>query len=152
MIKPDDLGEAVRIVKQVCPSVIVERFIEGDVFRATTVHGQLVGTVRRDPIERGRKVVMADGARMVDVTDNLHPKNRALFEHAASLVGGAILGIDFITTDPSRAWDEVGLKVIELNSFPNFEMHLYPNEGTPRDIAGAYWDGLSSEMKNGVRP
>ncbi|KKW34066.1 MAG: Cyanophycin synthetase [Candidatus Uhrbacteria bacterium GW2011_GWC2_53_7] len=142
MIKPDDLHEAVRVVKQVCPSVIVERFIEGDVFRATTVHGQLVGVVRRDPVEQGRKVVMADGARMVDVTDELHSKNRELFERTALLVGGAILGIDFITTDPSRAWNEVELKVIELNSFPNFEMHLYPDEGTPRDIAGAYWDGL----------
>ena len=142
VIKPEDPKLAVAIVKQVCPSVIVERFIEGDVFRATTVHGKLVGVTRRDPVEEGRKVVMLDGARMVDVTDALHSKNRELFERTASLVGGAILGIDFITTDVSRAWDEVELKVIELNSFPNFEMHHFPHEGTPRDIAGAYWDGL----------
>lgn len=142
MIKPDDFFSSVKIVQQVCPSVIVEQFVEGDVYRATTVHGRLVAVMRRDPIALGKKVVMADGARMIDVTDRVHEKNRELFECTASVVGGAILGVDFITTDVSVPWEKSGLKLIELNSFPNFDMHTHPDEGIPRDIAGAYWDGV----------
>ncbi|MDA1038580.1 MAG: hypothetical protein O2877_02740 [bacterium] len=143
MVRPTNFAEAVGIVKQVSPSVIVEEFISGPVFRATTVHGRFVAATRRVPKSEDDKVVMAAGAKMVDVTDGVHKKNRELFEHAASLCGGAIIGFDIISKNLSDSWDEQeSFSIIEVNSFPNFDMHHAPNEGESRDVAGTYWDGL----------
>jgi len=101
LVKPLDMIKAVKIVKQVSPSVLVEEFINGPVFRATTVHGRFVAATKRVPKNPNEKVVMAAGAQMIDVTDLVHLKNRELFEHAASICGGAIIGFDIISENLS---------------------------------------------------
>ena len=97
-------------------------------------------------LERGRTVVLrrtaniSSGASAQDVTDSVHPDNRALAERVARTVGLDIAGIDFITPDLSRSWREVGGGVLEVNSQPGFRPHWVGNPD--RDINGEVLDIL----------
>lgn len=88
-----------------------------------------------------QKVNWGVGGHTTDVTDDVHPDNRTLFEEIARVTRAPILGIDFIIEDISRSWKEQELcGVIECNSMPFFDTHHLPFHGQPRDVAGAIWD------------
>jgi len=142
-IKPKDTKKAIKIAKQICPSVIVEEYIEGPVYRATTVHGKFEAATLRIPEKKGGKVIMAAGSKMIDITDEIPKENIELFEKIAKIVGGAILGIDIIATDLKTPHDkQKNFAIIELNSWPSIDMHHNPDQGKPRDIMGIYLDNL----------
>lgn len=95
----------------------------------------------------GRKVLLNDkvsrlhGTVTVDVTDSVHPDNRALFEHIATLLGDPLIGIDFIMEDITRPWSKQrGCGLVECNTMPYIDLHHYPYEGEPRDIATRLWE------------
>ncbi|MBY0442226.1 MAG: hypothetical protein K2Q25_08845 [Mycobacteriaceae bacterium] len=64
--------------------------------------------------DAGRRVVLrcsaniSTGGTAEDVTHLVHPDNRALAERTARVIGLDIAGIDFLTTDVSRSWRDVG--------------------------------------------
>lgn len=96
---------------------------------------------------KGRRVTLhpkinwSVGGTTTDVTDEVHPDNRALFERIAEILRAPLVGIDFIIEDISRSWKEQGrLGVIECNSMPYFDNHHLPFDGKPRDVAGPIWD------------
>lgn len=97
-------------------------------------------------LEAGRTVVLrrtaniSSGASAEDVTDSVHPDNRALAERVARTVGLDIVGIDFITADITRSWREVGGAVLEVNGQPGFRPHWVSNP--QRDINGEVLDVL----------
>ncbi len=59
-----------------------------------------------------------------DLTDVVHPLNRAMFERAARLIGLDVAGIDFITPDIGRPWTEVGGAILEINPMPGLNTHV----------------------------
>ena len=69
------------------------------------------------------------------MTDELHPDNVALVERAARLLRFESVGLDFITTDPSRPWHETGAAICEVNHQPQI------GENTAR----AYLSGMFGE-------
>lgn len=88
-----------------------------------------------------QKVNWALGGTTVDVTDDVHPDNRALFERAARELHAPITGIDFIIRDISHSWKtEPRCGILECNSMPFFDNHHLPFEGQPRNIAAKIWD------------
>ena len=83
---------------------------------------------------------ISTGGTAHDVTDHVHPDNRALAERAARLVGLDIAGVDFLCPDISCSWREVGGAICEVNGQPAFRPHWL---GTPdRDINGEVLDWL----------
>ncbi len=86
------------------------------------------------------KVVLACGADIHDVTDMLHPDNKALFENAAKLCRASLVGIDFIAKDISKSFCEQKCAIIEANSLPYIDMHHYPVTGKERNVAGEILD------------
>ena len=87
-----------------------------------------------------RTANISTGGTARDVTDRVHPDNRALAERAARTVGLDIAGIDFLCPDISRSWREVGGAVCEVNAQPAFRVHWL---GAPeRDINGEVLDWL----------
>ena len=89
----------------------------------------------------GSKVNRGIGGVTVDVTDEVHPENVALFERVAQVVGDSIIGIDFIAEHLRTPWHtHVAAGVIECNSLPFIDLHHYPIAGSPRNAAGAIWD------------
>ena len=94
---------------------------------------------RRAPLHQ--KVNWSLGGTTTDVTDEVHPDNRKLFEDIAKALRAPIVGIDFIIGDIARSWKEQKrCGVIECNSMPFFDNHHLPFEGEPRNVAGKIWE------------
>ena len=85
---------------------------------------------------------LSTGGTAVDVTDDIHPDNRSMAERAILALGLDVGGVDFITTDITRSYREVGGGICECNAAPGFRMHVAPSEGEPRDAAGPVIDML----------
>jgi len=61
-----------------------------------------------------------DGGNVVPVFDRIHPDNAALAERAVRLVRLDIAGVDFLISDISKSWREVGGYITEINALPQF--------------------------------
>jgi len=85
---------------------------------------------------------LSTGGTAVDVTDVVHPDNREMAVRAALAVGLDVAGVDFLTTDITESFKEVGGAICEVNAAPGFRMHVSPSEGSPRDVAGPVIDML----------
>jgi D-alanine-D-alanine ligase-like ATP-grasp enzyme len=92
-----------------------------------------------------QKVNWSVGGTTVDVTEDVHPDNRALFERAALELTAPIVGIDFIIKDIGMSWKDVDVPcgILECNSMPFFDNHHLPFEGKPHNVAAKIWDMVS---------
>lgn len=124
----------------------------GPIFSPLTVRTEELvrqGLTLESVPEKGRRVDLAQkvnwgiGGTTEDVTDDVHPDNRALFEDIAAYLTTSIVGIDFIIADIGKSWKEQArCGVIECNSMPFFDNHHLPFKGKPRNVAAAIWDGV----------
>ncbi|HEX2203089.1 MAG TPA: cyanophycin synthetase [Longimicrobium sp.] len=85
---------------------------------------------------------LSTGGTSIDRTDEIHPRNAALCELAASVSGLDIAGLDVLTPDISVPFGENGAVVVEVNAAPGIRMHTDPDVGTPRDVPAAVLDML----------
>ncbi len=92
-------------------------------------------------VKLNQKINWSVGGTTADVSDEVHPDNRALFEEVARVLHAPIVGIDFIAKDIRKSWkDQERAGIIECNSMPFFDNHHLPFEGKPRNVAGLIWD------------
>ena len=77
----------------------------------------------------------SQGGTAHDVTDLVHPENKAMAVRAARAFSMDIAGVDFMTTDISRSYLETGGTICEVGSRPGLLLHIEPDEGQPRDVA-----------------
>jgi D-alanine-D-alanine ligase-like ATP-grasp enzyme len=88
------------------------------------------------------------GGSIVDVTEETHPDNIAIFEKVAHVVGDPLIGIDFVIGNIARPWHEQKLcGVLECNSLPFIDVHHATLGGPARDVAGALWDIVFPELQ-----
>lgn len=83
---------------------------------------------------------ISSGGTAQDVTAVVHPDNAAMAVRAARVVGLDIAGIDFLTTDISRSWRDIGGAICEINAQPGFSPHWLADPR--RDIDGDVLDVL----------
>lgn len=95
---------------------------------------------------------LSTGGTATDVTDDVHPQNRSLFERIARNIGLDVCGIDVIAPDLSTPLRENGGAVLEVNAAPGFRMHLEPTKGKPRNVAKPVVDMLFPQKDNGRIP
>ncbi len=88
---------------------------------------------------------LSTGGTAIDVTDEVHPDNKAMAERAVLAVGLDIGGVDFLTDDISQSYKDIGGGICEVNAAPGFRMHVAPSEGQSRDVAGKVMDMLFPE-------
>ncbi len=92
------------------------------------------------------KISRGVGASNSDVTDDVHPDNKALLEKIGALLKDPLVGVDFIMNDVRFPWREQPRSgVIECNSLPFIDLHHYPLNGSPRNVAGALWELIFPE-------
>jgi len=84
----------------------------------------------------------AAGGSLRDVTDSIHPDNVELCVRAVGLCGVDVGGADFLTTDITRSFREVGGALCEVNVLPSLEVHLHAEGRGDRDVLGAMLDAL----------
>ncbi|WP_347354925.1 cyanophycin synthetase [Intrasporangium sp.] len=85
---------------------------------------------------------LSTGGTATDVTDVIHPDNRAMAERAVRAIGLDVGGVDFLSTNIAESFRTIGGGICEVNAAPGFRMHIAPSEGTPRDAAGPVIDML----------
>ncbi|MES2930816.1 MAG: hypothetical protein V4665_03485 [Patescibacteria group bacterium] len=110
--------------------------------------GRTPDTVPRkgEAVTLGQKTSRAVGGGITDVTDMIHPDNRAMLERIADVLDDPLIGVDFIMDDISVSWrDQPRSGVIECNSAPFIDLHHYPLVGKPRNIAARLWDIIYPE-------
>ena len=94
-----------------------------------------------------KKINLGSGADTVDVTDIVHPKISELSSRVAEIFDAKVLGLDLLTPDISKAPGEKNIaSIIEVNAYPFIDIHHYPYEGKPRNIAAAIWDMIFKEF------
>jgi cyanophycin synthetase len=85
---------------------------------------------------------LSTGGTATDVTDAVHPDNREMAVRAVKAIGLDVGGVDFLTTDITQSYKDVGGAICEINAAPGFRMHVAPSEGRSRDVAGPVMDML----------
>ena len=79
---------------------------------------------------------LSTGGTAIDMTDVCHPDNKDMAERTIKAVGLDVGGVDFLTSDITKSYKDIGGAIVEVNAAPGFRMHVAPSEGTPRDAAG----------------
>jgi cyanophycin synthetase len=85
---------------------------------------------------------LSTGGTAADLTDVVHPDNAEMATRAVKAIGLDVGGVDFLSTDITESYKEVGGAICEINAAPGFRMHMAPSEGKPRDVAGPVMDML----------
>jgi cyanophycin synthetase len=85
---------------------------------------------------------LSTGGTATDMTDLVHPDNAEMAVRAVKAIGLDVGGVDFLTTDITESYKEVGGAICEINAAPGFRMHMAPSEGRARDVSGPVLDML----------
>ena len=85
---------------------------------------------------------LSTGGTATDLTDLVHPDNVEMAVRAVKAIGLDVGGVDFLSTDITESYKDVGGAICEVNAAPGFRMHMAPSEGRPRDVGGAVMDML----------
>ncbi len=85
---------------------------------------------------------LSTGGTAIDLTDEVHPDNKAMAVRAVMAVGLDVGGVDFLIDDIGQSYKEIGGDIVEVNAAPGFRMHVAPSEGKPRDVAGKVMEML----------
>jgi cyanophycin synthetase len=85
---------------------------------------------------------LSTGGTATDMTDVVHPDNAEMAVRAVKAIGLDVGGVDFLSTDITQSYKEIGGAICEINAAPGFRMHMAPSEGRPRDVAGPVMDML----------
>src|SRR5689334_6144505 len=83
---------------------------------------------------------LSTGGTATDMTDVVHPDNVEMAVRAVKAIGLDVGGVDFLTTDVTESYKEIGGAICEVNAAPGFRMHMAPSEGQPRDVGGRVMD------------
>lgn len=91
---------------------------------------------------------ISTGGDSYDVTSMIHPDVKKLAVKVIKSIPGLSLGgIDYLTTDVTKAPNNRNYIVIEVNDSPMISMHHIPYQGKERNVAAAMIDMIFPETK-----
>lgn len=86
--------------------------------------------------------------KMVNVTEQVHARNRDHLLNAAKVVDLDICGIDLVCKDISIPFEEQKGAIVELNASPSLLLHLKPTVEKETDVGKAVIELIYPEGKN----
>lgn len=87
-----------------------------------------------------RRTGRFEGGATREMRDSVHPSLRAKIEQAAQILKSPLVGFDIIIPDPEANPEGQRWGFLEANSLPYIDLHYFPLEGTPSNVASAVWD------------
>lgn len=115
------------------------------------------GYVSQDIPKQGVTVYLREnsnistGGDSIDCTDEVHESYHQVAIDAVAALGATICGIDLILTAPQEPVTEDNYAIIEANFNPAMHMHVYPYQGTSRNVPRAVLYLLFPEVKPTVK-
>lgn len=88
---------------------------------------------------------LSTGGTGRECAEEIHPHNIDIAIRAVKAVGLDIAGVDITAKDISSPISDNNGAVIEINAAPGLRMHVYPSEGTPKNVAGDILDMMFPE-------
>ncbi len=121
-------------VKDVVVSEVIREFLarQGYTTMSIVEKGKTI-----DIIE---KIGLSYGGDAVEEFPLAHPKLLDALKKAGDVLGVPVIGFDFISEDITKDPDTVRWGIIEANSVPFIDLHHFPREGAPINVAGKVWD------------
>lgn len=110
-----------------------------------------------ETIDLSRRTGRFEGGATREIRDTVHPKLRTYVEQAACALKTPLVGFDIIVPDPEGNPDDQRWGFLEANSLPYIDLHYFPLEGEPSNVAAAVWDlwnphsGIPHEIKTRIR-
>lgn len=148
-------GDGIHTVEQLIEIENQNPARQGPIFHTITVNDATYEELAKQHVQmtdipaQGKLVTLAQkasrglGGGATDVTDETHPDNKVLFEYVADVLEDPLVGIDFMIEDITKSWKEQKrCGVIECNSLPFIDLHLFPLRGKPRNTAAMLWDTI----------
>ncbi len=128
---------------QISPVVVTDAHRDFLERQNITVSSILPQGKRIDLLE---KIGVSYGGNSAEVTEITHPEIKRFLEMAGAVVHDSIIGFDFIIEhiDQSPAQQKWG--IIECNGVPFINLHHYPVEGTPVNVAATVWDYVEKNI------
>lgn len=91
-------------------------------------------------IDLSEKIGSNYGGNAIEVTPITHPKITEYIKRAGDALKAPVVGFDFIIPDITRDPDAQRWGIIEANSLPFINLHHFPLEGAPVNVAAKIWD------------
>lgn len=94
----------------------------------------------------GQKIYLSDkttgrhAAEVINVTEHICADNSQLFLKLHNTLGVAMSAVDVICENIAQPWHKQSFAILENNSTPAIEVHHYPLDGEPINVAKAIWD------------
>ena len=89
---------------------------------------------RGEVVPLRRTANVSTGGTCEDVTERIHPDNRDAAIRASRVLGLNVAGADFLSTDITRSYREIGGGICEVNFSPGLRPHW--NANPERDVVG----------------
>ncbi|MDQ5950673.1 MAG: cyanophycin synthetase, partial [Patescibacteria group bacterium] len=91
-------------------------------------------------IDLSEKIGVSYGGNAVEMIEKISPDILEVLKKAGDVLNTPLVGFDFIIPDPTKKASDQKWGIIEANSLPFINLHHFPLEGTPQNVAGKIWD------------
>jgi D-alanine-D-alanine ligase-like ATP-grasp enzyme len=91
-------------------------------------------------IDLSEKIGLSYGGYSAEEFSRAHPKLKEQLTHAGTVLGVPLVGFDFISEDIEADPDTVRWGIIEANMLPFIDLHHFPVEGEPINVAAKVWE------------
>lgn len=92
---------------------------------------------------------VSTGGRAIDITDQVHPRIKALAVHIAKLSHLKIGGVDLLCKNPASSnVSSANVVILEINDSPGLDIHHFPFQGIGQNVSSDILNYIFDRPKN----
>jgi cyanophycin synthetase len=152
---PRITGDGVHTIAELVALKNVTKHEKVSAVTLTKAHEEFLGRLNRsvdtilpagEVFDLLEKIGISYGGYSAEVTDSTHPDIKRYLEQAGRAVNDSMIGFDFIIPDVTRSPAEQKWGIIECNGVPFINLHHFPIEGKPVNVAKYVWDFVEKNI------